>query len=291
MACRVAPAAGLTDLLTFDLTFDLSLSLVAELLALGVVSGFLAGLLGVGGGMMLVPFLTLILSHRGVEAGLSVKMAIATAMATIAFTSLSSVRAHHRQGFVRWDIVRGMGPGIVVGGLIAGAGIFAIFRGQGLALLFALFNIFSAVQLILDRKPKASRVMPGMLGQSAVGGVIGLLCGLVGAGGAFLAVPFMTWCNVPIRQAVGTSAALGFPVAAANTIGYVIAGWALSPALPGAVGYLYLPALGLLAIMSVSFAPWGARVAHGSDVRLLRRLFALLLFALAAYMLYQAQSS
>lgn len=266
---------------------DLSLALIVELLALGVVTGFLAGLLGVGGGMMMVPFLTFLLSHRGVEPGLAVKMAIATAMATIMFTSLSSVRAHHRMGAVRWDLVRGLAPGIVGGGLLGGAGVFALLKGQGLALLFAAFNIFSAVQLLLDRKPKATRQMPARAGQAAAGGVIGFLSGLVGAGGAFLAVPFMTWCNVPIRQAVATSAAIGFPIALANTAGYVIAGWSLPPALPGAFGYLFVPAWLLIASASVLVAPLGARVAQGLAVRHLRRTFALLLFALAGYMVFK----
>ena len=204
---------------------DVSYALVIELLALGVVTGFLAGLLGVGGGMMLVPFLTLILSNRGVEPGMSVKMAIATAMSTIVFTSLSSVRAHHLRGAVCWRLVRGMAPGIVAGSLLASAGVFALLKGQGLALLFAAFNIFSAVQMLRERKPKPSREMPGAGGQFAAGGVIGFISGLVGAGGAFISVPFMVWCNVALREAVGTSAALGFPIALTNTLGYVIAGY------------------------------------------------------------------
>jgi uncharacterized membrane protein YfcA len=267
---------------------DIGLTLVAELLALGIVTGFLAGLLGVGGGMMMVPFLTLILAHRGVEAGHAVKMAIATSMATILFTSLSSVQAHHRHGAVRWDLLRGMAPGIVLGGLAAGAGIFALLKGQGLALFFAGFVGVSALQMMRGRKPHASRQMPGPLGQSAVGGGIGFLSGLVGAGGAFMSVPFMTWCNVPIRQAVGTSAALGFPIALANTLGYVVSGWHQPPALAGAIGYLYLPALAIIATASVTLAPLGARTAHRADVKKLRRLFALLLLALASYMLYRA---
>lgn len=267
---------------------DIGLSLVAELLALGVVTGFLAGLLGVGGGMMMVPFLTIILSHRGVEPGHAVKMAIATSMATILFTSLSSVRAHQRHGAVRWDLLRGMAPGIVLGGLAAGAGVFALLKGQGLALFFAAFIGFSALQMLRDRKPHPSRQMPGVLGQSAVGGGIGFLSGLVGAGGAFMSVPFMTWCNVPIRQAVGTSAALGFPIAFANTLGYVASGWRQPPALAGAFGYLYLPALAIIATASVALAPLGARTAHRADVKKLRRLFALLLLGLASYMLYRA---
>jgi uncharacterized protein len=268
--------------------FDLGPALVAELLLLGTVTGFLAGLLGVGGGMMMVPFLTLILSARGVDGGSAVKMAIATSMATILFTSLSSVRAHHRLGAVRWDLLRGLAPGIVLGGLAAGAGIFALVKGQGLALFFAVFIGYSALQMLLDRKPRPGRQMPGPAGRTAVGAAIGLLSGLVGAGGAFMSVPFMTWCNVPIRQAVGTSAALGFPIALASTLGYVVAGWALPPALPGAFGYLYLPALAIIGAASITMAPLGARTAHRTDVKKLKRLFAVLLFGLAAYMLYRA---
>lgn len=262
--------------------------LIAELLLLGTFTGFLAGLLGIGGGMLMVPFMTFLLSQRGVDASLSVKMAIATSMATILFTSLSSVRAHHRRGAVRWDLVRGLAPGIVVGGLAAGAGAFALLKGQWLALVFALFVGFSATQMLLDRKPRPSRQMPGPAGQAAAGGGIGFLSGLVGAGGGFVSVPFMTWCNVPIHNAVATSAALGFPIALAATAGYVIGGWSLPPALPGAFGFLYLPALVLIAMASVLMAPVGARAAHAMNVRQLKRVFALLLYALAAYMLWKA---
>lgn len=262
--------------------------LVAELLLLGCASGFLAGLMGIGGGMLMVPFLTFILSHRGVEPGLAVKMAIATSMATILFTSLSSVRAHQQHGAVRWDLWRRFAPGIVVGGLLSGAGVFAVVQGRGLAAFFALFIGWSALQMLRDRKPRPSRTMPGAVGTAAVGGAIGLVSGLVGAGGAFLSVPFMLWCNVPLRQAVGTSAALGFPIAAANVIGYVVAGWSLPPALPGAFGYLYTPALAIIATASVLLAPVGARTAHRLDVGLLKRVFAVLLFGLAGYMLTRA---
>jgi len=263
--------------------------LLLELLALGSVAGFMAGLLGIGGGMMMVPMMTWIFGRIGVEPGQAVKMAIATSMATIVFTSLSSVRAHHARGAVRWDLLRGLAPGIVVGGLLTGAGIFAALDGRGLALFFAAFIGFSALQMLRDRKPKPSRQMPGHAGQVAVGGLIGFVSGLLGAGGAFLSVPFMTWCNVPIREAVGTSAALGFPIAAANTVGYLIAGRALAPALPGAYGYLYLPALVIIAVASVSLAPLGAHVAHRTDTRLLKRIFAVMLLGLAAYMAWQSR--
>ena len=261
--------------------------LVAELLALGCCTGFLAGLLGVGGGMMLVPFLTLILSQRGVAPELAVKMAIATAMATILFTSMSSLRAHHRLGAVRWDLVRGLAPGIVTMSLATGAFLFPLIKGEWLALFFAVFVGFSATQMLLDKKPAAGRQMPGPAGRLGAGALIGTLSGLVGAGGAFISVPFMTWCNVPIRNAVATSAALGFPIALASTVGNLVGGWHQAPALPGAFGYLYLPALALLALASVLMAPLGARAAHRMNREHLKRFFALLLYGLAGYMLYQ----
>lgn len=261
--------------------------LVLELLALGTVTGFMAGLLGVGGGMTMVPFMTWIVGSRGVDAGNAVKIAIATSMATILFTSVASVRAHHVRGAVRWDLLRGLAPGIVLGGLASGAGLFSVLRGQGLALFFAVFVGFSAVQMLLDRKPSPSRQMPGPWGLGAVGAAIGLVSGLVGAGGAFLSVPFMIWCNVPLRQAVGTSAALGFPIAVASTLGYLAGGWNQPPALPGALGFLYLPAVAAIAAASVTLAPLGARAAHRMPVERLRRIFALLLMALAGYMAWK----
>ncbi|WP_157264514.1 sulfite exporter TauE/SafE family protein [Azohydromonas aeria] len=269
----------------------MDLSLAAELLLLGCGAGFLAGLLGIGGGMLLVPFLSFILSQRGVPPGMAVKMAIATSMTTIMFTSLSSVRAHHKRGAVRWPLVRNMAPGIVLGGLLAGAGAFSVVKGQALALFFAAFVAFSATQMLRARPPRPDRDMPGRLGQVAAGSGIGFLSGLVGAGGGFVSVPFMTRCNVPIHNAVATSAALGFPIALANTVGYLVGGIGLAPALPGALGYLYLPALAVIASASVLLAPLGARAAHALDVRQLKRAFAVLLYLLAAYMLYKGLST
>jgi uncharacterized membrane protein YfcA len=254
---------------------------------MGTVTGYLAGLLGIGGGMIQVPFLTTLLAERGVPSELALKTAIATAMASIAFTSLSSVRAHHARAAVRWDVARAMAPGIVVGGLVAGAGAFALIKGPALGLVFALFVGYSATQMLIDRKPKPARRLPGAAVQAAVGSAIGALSSLVGAGGAFISVPFMTWCNVPIHHAVGTAAALGFPIALASTLGYVIAGWGLPPTLPGAVGFLYLPALAVVAAASVLMAPLGARTAHAMDVRRFKRLFSLLLYGVAAYMVWR----
>lgn len=266
----------------------LDLTLVAELLALGTCTGFLAGLLGIGGGMLMVPFMTLILSARGVDAALAVKMAIATSMATILFTSISSVRAHHKRGAVRWDIVRTLAPGIVLGGLVAGAGVFSLLKGTTLALVFAVFVAFSATQMLLDRKPAPTRQMPGTAGSLGAGGVIGFISGLVGAGGGFISVPFMSWCNVAMHNAVATSAALGFPIALANTVGYVVGGWSMPSPLPGALGYLWLPGLAIIATASVTTAPLGARTAHAMNIKQLKKAFACTLYGLAAYMFYKS---
>ncbi len=265
----------------------MTLVLVIELVLLGVGSGFLAGLLGIGGGMLMVPFLTFLLSRQGVEADLAVKMAIATSMATIMFTSIASVRAHHKRGAVRWDIVKTLAPGIVLGSLVASLGVFALLKGAYLAIFFGLFVGFSATQMFLDKKPKPTRQLPGTPGRLAAGGAIGFLSGLVGAGGGFVSVPFMTWCNVAIHNAVATSAALGFPIAVANVAGYVVAGQGVADLPTGALGYVWLPALAVVAAASFLTAPYGARAAHALPVAMLKRVFASVLYLLAAYMLYK----
>jgi uncharacterized membrane protein YfcA len=180
-----------------------------------------------------------------------------------------------------------MTPGIVLGGLAAGAGVFSLVKGHALALCFAVFVGYSATVMLRSTAPRPSRRLPGLGGQAAVGGGIGFLSGLVGAGGAFIAVPFMTRCNVPIHHAVATGAAIGFPIAMANTAGYIVGGWSQPTALPGALGFLYLPALAVISVASVSIAPLGARVAHSLDVRQLRRIFAVMLYMLAADMLWR----
>ena len=261
--------------------------LVIALLVLGACTGFLAGLLGIGGGMLMVPFMTLMLSAQGVPTEHVVKMAIATSLATISFTSIASVRAHHGRGAVLWPVVKLLAPGILLGSLI-GAQVAKALPPQVLAGMFAVFIGFSATQMLIDKKPRPTRQLPSGAGMFAAGGAIGGLAALVGAGGAFVSVPFMTRCNVKIHNAVATSAALGFPIAVAGTLGYVIAGWSLHDMPAGTLGYLHLPALFTISAASVVTAPYGARAAHRLDMRQLRRVFAMLLFALAAYMAYKA---
>jgi len=154
-------------------------------------------------------------------------------------------------------------------------------------IFFGLFVSFSATQMFLDRKPKPTWQMPGTAGQLAAGSFIGFLSGLVGAGGGFISVPFMTWCNVPIHNAIATSAALGFPIALVNVMGYTISGQAVQNLPEGALGYIWLPALGVIAVCSFLTAPLGAKAAHNIPVNKLKRVFASILYLLAAYMLYK----
>jgi uncharacterized membrane protein YfcA len=264
-------------------------ALILMLLLMGAGAGFAAGLLGIGGGMVLVPFVTMIFTARQFPPELVVHMAIATSLATILFTSLSSVRAHHLRGAVRWPVVRLLVPGILLGSWL-GPWIGKQLDTAMLALVFALFVAFSATQMLLNKKPPAARELPRVPGMLAAGTVIGSISGLVGAGGGFISVPFMSWCNVQMHQAVATSAALGFPIALAGTLSniYFGSGHAGLPAY--SLGYVYVPALLVIASTSVAMAPLGARTAHRMPVARLKKLFALVLYALAAYMLFKALS-
>jgi len=264
----------------------MDVQLVIALLALGSATGFAAGLLGIGGGMLLVPFLTLLFTWRQYPPEQIVKMAIATSLATILFTSLSSVRAHHKRGAVLWPVALLLAPGILLGSLI-GAQIAGRLPTFWLSMFFAVFVGFSAFQMLLDRKPKASRELPKGAAMLGVGTVIGVISSIVGAGGGFISIPFMVWSNVKIHNAVATSAALGFPIAAAGTVGYVIAGHGVSGLPTGTLGFVYLPALAAIAAASMLTAPFGAKVAHSLDTRPLKRVFAGMLFVLAGYMAYK----
>ncbi|OZI74414.1 sulfite exporter TauE/SafE family protein [Bordetella genomosp. 12] len=267
----------------------MDVTMVVCLLILGGIVGFAAGLLGIGGGMMLVPFLTMLFSWKGiVPADMVVHAAIATSMTSILFTSISSVRAHQKKGTIDWKIVFALAPGIIVGGLLSGGAAFAAISTAWLSLFFALFVGYSAWSMLRSKKPKPSRHMPGVAGTTAAGAGIGFVSGLVGAGGGFLSVPFMVWCNVSLLVAVSTSAALGFPIALANSIGYVASGLAEGVHRPGMLGFIYWPALLALICTSVLTAPMGARLAHRLPVATLKRVFSGLLFCLAAYMLFKA---
>ncbi len=253
-------------------------------LACGAVAGVLAGLLGVGGGIVIVPMLGLIFPKLGVPADYVHHMALGTSLASIVVTSISSSRAHYARGAVRIDIFRRITPGILVGtfvgGLVAAALPTTFLKG-----FFVCFLYYVSVQMFMDIKPKASRDLPGLAGMSGVGGVIGLVSSFVGIGGGTLSVPFMGFCNVPMHTAVGTSAAIGFPIAVAGAISYIVGGWGMPDLPAGSLGYVNLIALAGLASASFCTAPFGAKLAHSLPVKTLKRGFAVFLFLMATRML------
>ena len=253
--------------------------------ATGAFVGFLAGLLGIGGGMTLVPLLAAMFSAQQLSPDHVVHLALGTGMASIVFTSSASVRAHHGLGGVDWSLVRRMGPAMVVGTVLATA-LSGWVTQRALALAFTVIVYAGATQLLLGRKPSASRTLPGTPALAAIGLVFGVVCGLVSAGGAFLTVPFMLFCGVPVTTAIGTGAALGLPVAVMGTLGYVFSGRQVSGLPPLSLGFVYGPALLGLVAGSVLTASIGARTAHRLPVETLRRIFACLLYVLATRMLW-----
>lgn len=253
-------------------------------LLLGIVTGFLAGLFGIGGGAVMVPALTVMFAAQGFAPDYVVHLALGTSMATIIPTSLSSLRAHHRHGAVLWPAVRALAPGILLG-TFAATFLASGLSPRPLAIFFCLFMSYVAAQMILNRKPSPSRQLPGPVGMSAVGGGIGAVSALVAIGGGTLTVPFLSWCNVRLQTAIGTSAAVGLPIALAGASGYLINGWG-TPGLPAnSLGFIYWPAVIAMAAASLFSAPIGARLAHRLPVAALKKLFAALIILLALQML------
>lgn len=253
-------------------------------LGIGVVVGFAAGLLGIGGGAVMVPLLVFVFTAAGMASDHVLHVALGTALAAMVFTSLSSMRAHHAHGAVDWKIARAISPGMLVGSF--GAALAAGFiPTRSLAIGFTAMVFYAATQILLNLRPPGSRELPGTPGLFVAGTVIGAVSSLLAAGGAFLTIPFLTWCQVPLRRAIGTAAANGLPIALAGAVGYVINGLR-AEGLPGmSVGYVYLPALALVMTTSMLFAPLGARLAHRLPVKRLRQIFALMLYGIAIKML------
>jgi uncharacterized membrane protein YfcA len=253
-------------------------------LALGAVVGWLGGLFGIGGGLILVPVLLFSFEAQRFPDAISMHLALGTAMATILFTSLASMRQHHRHGAVNWRVVRSISPGILLGTAL-GTLFASSVSPQFLAVFFALFVYFAATQILLDIRPHPSRQLPGATGMTLFGTLTGSLSSLVSIGGGTFVVPFLVWCNIPLRHAIGTSAAVGFPVALGGTAGYIATGWAEASLPEPHLGYVYLPALLWIALASIVAAPFGARAAHRMKVGMLRKLFAILLVTIATNLL------
>ncbi len=260
---------------------------------LGAGTGVLAGLLGVGGGIVIVPMLVWIFSALPwgeVHYASIAHLALGTSLASIVFTSISSVRAHHRRGAVDWDLVKRLSPALLAGTL-GGTWVASQMSTPLLKIVFVVFAFYVGLQMLFNLKPSAGRELPGFWGLSSVGAGIGLFSSLVGIGGGSVSVPFMTWCRVPLHRAIATSAALGFPIALAGAAGFILNGLHFEQsggqALPAPhLGYVYLPALAGVALGSVLTAPLGAKLAHALPVARLKQCFALLLLLLGTRMLW-----
>lgn len=254
--------------------------------AIGAAAGIFAGLLGIGGGLVVVPMLVFAFNWQGMPPELIMHLALGTSMGSIVFTSISSSRAHHKRQAVDWSVVKAIALGIVVG-TYGGSMVATALPSDYLKLFFVVFLLYVGTQMLTNKKPKPTRHMPGFPGMTAAGLGIGLVSSLVGIGGGTLSVPFMVWHNMPMHRSVGTSAAIGFPIAVAGSLGYIVNGLH-TPNLPEySLGFLYLPALVGIVLISVCTAPLGAALAHKLPVDKLKKSFSFILFVVAIKMVFE----
>ncbi|WP_082783662.1 sulfite exporter TauE/SafE family protein [Snodgrassella sp. CFCC 13594] len=237
-------------------------TLIIALLLMGCVAGFLAGLLGIGGGMVVVPVVLWVLHHLAPTNMHSQQLALGTSFAVMSLTMLASMVAQYRRHNIRMDVLPKMAPALI-GGALLGASVTRFLPSRGLQLFFIVFAYVMAVQALTNYKPKATRHLPDTAGMAGAGGAIGCIASWVGVGGGGMLVPFFLYCNVSIRQAIGTSTALGWCVAVTGTLGYVMTGWTVSGLPTGSVGFCYWPVAAVMALATVSLAPVGVRVGSG----------------------------
>jgi len=254
--------------------------------ALGIFVGFFAGLFGIGGGLIMVPVLLFLFDAQHLNDQYNLQLALGTAMAAILFSAAYSTRIHHGHGAVNFTIVLKMTPGLLLGTMIG-----TLFASQTptiyLTIFFATFVYFAAIQMLLNFDHRDKRELPGSLGMTLVGTCIGAISSLVSIGGGTISVPFMLHHNIQLRHAIGTSAALGFPIAIGGTVGYISTGLLLGTLPHNTLGFVYLPALALLATGSLLTTPLGAKATHSLPLKALKRGFALLLLILATKMLWK----
>jgi len=254
-------------------------------LVLGVVAGLVGGLLGLGGGILIVPALLFLFIWQGMPADILMHLAVATSLFTIVFTSISSSYAHHKHQAVLWSQVFLLTPGIIIGAVF-GAFLADYISSDILRRLFGIFEILVACQIGFSVKPSAHRSLPGRNGMLIAGGGIGTLSTILGIGGGTLTVPFLVWCHVNIRKAVATSSACGFPIALAGTLAMIYTGLDSTSLPENTIGYVYWPAALLILVTSVLFAPVGAKLAHTMPVASLKRVFAIVLACVGLRMLF-----
>lgn len=252
---------------------------------LGAIGGLTAGLFGIGGGLVIVPVLAMLFAAQGFPAELIMIMSVATSLATIVFTSIFSVLAHHRLGSVLWDKVLNMGPGIMVGAGI-GSVIADHVSGGVLRVIFTIYLLVVGVEMALRLKPKPGQQQPSRELDWAVSGLIGLLSSLLGIGGGTLTVPFLVHFQTPMRNAVAIASACGLPIAVVGTLGYALLGRDMVQLPDWSLGYIYIPSFIGIVLASTYTAPLGAKLAHRLPAENLKRYFSLLLFVMAAKLMW-----
>lgn len=261
------------------------LVLAPTLLLAGAAAGLTAGLLGVGGGIVLVPVLWNLFTRLGVDEGIRMHLAVGTSLATIVATSLSSVRAHHRRGAVDLALLRSWGPWILAG-VVAGTAVAGSVRGPVLSLVFASVALVVALYMGFSRQDwRLTDRLPSGSAKVALAGTIGTVSAMMGIGGGTLSVPALSLCGYPIHKAVGTAAAIGFIIGIPGAIGFAITGWGAPSLPPFSLGYVSLLGFALIFPTSTLLAPVGARLAHGLNTRYLKRAFAVFL-AITAYRMF-----
>lgn len=248
----------------------------------GLFAGFLAGYLGIGGGLVLVPALSWLFSQDPATADMAVQMAVATSLATMLFTSMSSLLAHHRRGAIVWSLVKQMMPGLLAGALL-GSIIADRIGDIALGNVFGVFALIVGLQMLRGSGQPGNRPMPGPLPLATTGFGIGTLSSLLGIGGGSMTVPWLLWHGQQVRNAIATAAACGYPIAVAGTVGFVLLGDNNSSA--PALGYVHLQALAGVAVFSVIGAPLGVAAVHRSSPLFAKRFFAVFLLVVAVKML------
>lgn len=243
---------------------------------LGLFSGFLAGLLGIGGGLIIVPGLLLIFPYQGLTAAVITHSAIATSLATIVVTSVIAAYSHHRHGAVDWSIFRKMAPGLLSGAVI-GAVVTLHLPGETLRVAFGLFALLAAVQMGFRLQPESSRgCLPAAPVLYAASIAIGMMSTLVGVGGGTVTVPFLRWSNVVMHRAVATSSACGFPIAVGACAGFTLVD-EIGGGTAVATGAIYWPAAVWIAAASLVAVPLGAQFTHRIRTSFLSGIFAVVL--------------
>ena len=250
---------------------------------IGLLAGYLAGFLGIGGGFIVVPALTFLFLKDPTTAPWAIHMAVATSLAIMLVTSLSSLLAHHRKRAIQWPLVRSMAVGLMAGAIL-GAAIAVVLRGEILIRIFGLLAILAGLQLILGRHRDGEKPLPGQPAASATGGFIGCISALIGIGGGAIAVPWLLWHGVNPQRAVATSAACGYPIAIAGSLSFVVLG--LGGGLPDpTLGYVHPSAFAGIALLGALAAPLGAATVHRLSPGAVRRVFGLFLALVGTQML------